>query len=725
MEAVSEKIVEQRWGKKKESLKALSQNLAKLRRKVNSDLKCEDEKDFLTALVVAVMLRTSERVGNEESAKESGHYGVTGFEKSHIKQDDNDIHFSYKGKSGVDHEKKVTDKYLSKYLSKAIKDSPSKRVFTTSDGFDIKPDRVNRYLKDFEITSKDIRGHSANSLVCKRLNRLDIGEEEKDRKKQWNGIVREVAEYVGHGKATLQKHYLLPELKPQFLEKGNIISVAECDKFEEGGEIIHTVEPKSVGVAFIWNEHILLVHHPNSRKFEKTLSIPKGRQEENEIGAEVLTAIREVKEEIGIHVPFNWLMDKKLHSVFNSQGREIQYYIVNINHIKVVDMTSLIVSPHQYQREEVDWAGFLPFDKAWDAMIGYQKPILVTAGFEPPVQPDSYIKFRKGNEEGVLSVETGSPNHTNMVDGLTDLGFDFQLISKEEFEAYEEGDEMTIEEFKERVKKNKGGEADVEPSTTQYQFRDIGGIPSYYKRENGSDWKFINKDEFFNNATSANTIFPKDIKDGAKIELEHKDTLEELKSKDLTVEEGAKKIAEDHLEERADYYDVVAQQDLEEGGIIEGQLHSECDNDDGCGEKFEVGDGGRIIEAERDEAVIVAEAFKLEHCPVSGCIYEIKGTCSQIASALNVIGGGKNFDEGAEVLKGDIEAKKEVQDKPEANDTDVDRAIEGGSIIINRRSMADPKIYIVTGTPRQIASQINSNNGNGVEIEDGGSIREA
>jgi hypothetical protein len=37
--------------------------------------------------------------------------------------------------------------------------------------------------------------------------------------------------------------------------------------------------------------------------------------------------------------------------------------------------------------------------------------------------------------------------------------------------------------------------------------------------------------------------------------------------------------------------------------------------------------------------------------------------------------------------------------------------------------MADDKEYEVTGTPRQIASAINSINGNGVVIEDGAIIK--
>jgi hypothetical protein len=154
-----------------------------------------------------------------------------------------------------------------------------------------------------------------------------------------------------------------------------------------------------------------------------------------------------------------------------------------------------------------------------------------------------------------------------------------------------------------------------------------------------------------------------------------------------------------------------------DGGIIEGRLHSECDAEEGCGRKFQVGENGHVIEAERDEAVIVADAFQNNE------ELTIKGTPSEVASALNVIGGGKNFDKGAEIIKNGQEL--DIPElKKQAIDTDVDDVIDSGSIIINRRSMADEKEYEVTGTPKQIASAINSLNGNGVVIEDGAEIKE-
>ena len=153
-----------------------------------------------------------------------------------------------------------------------------------------------------------------------------------------------------------------------------------------------------------------------------------------------------------------------------------------------------------------------------------------------------------------------------------------------------------------------------------------------------------------------------------------------------------------------------------EGGIIEGKLHSECD-DDGCGVKFQVGENGHIIEAERDEAVIVAEAFNNSE------IYCIEGTSSQIASALNVIGGGKNFDDGAKIID-NKKTNELLKSKKQEKDTDVDSIITPSSIIINRRSMADTKKYRVTGTTKQIASSINSIDENGVVIEEGGKIEQ-
>jgi len=214
-----EKEIKQRWDSKRESIYNLKNIIDRLKRYVRQDLFSANEKDKLTALVIRIMLFTSERVGNEESAT-NGHFGVTQFKNKHIKVSDNRVVLDYVGKSGVEHEKSFVDSIS----ASIIKDLLARRndyVFTTKEGFRIKPDRVNRYLSNFNAKSKDIRGYNANRLMVMELNRIGKTEE-KQRPKVFNASLRKIGEKVGHGAATLRKHYLLPEIEETFYKYGSL-----------------------------------------------------------------------------------------------------------------------------------------------------------------------------------------------------------------------------------------------------------------------------------------------------------------------------------------------------------------------------------------------------------------------------------------------------------------------------------------------------------------------
>ena len=229
---VDEKVLEERWEKKKSSISQLANNIRSLRNNITRDLSSEDEKTALTALVISIIDSTAERVGNDNSA-DNGHYGVTGFKKKHIKIDGNRITLKYIGKSGVEHDNSFSDEKIANYLKKAIENSPNEYVFTTSKGFEIKANKVNRYLKDFNVSAKDLRGYSANKWVIEKLKNITPESKDTKRKKQFNDIVSIVAEKIGHGKATLKKHYLVPELEEIFIKNGTIINIKEI-----GGEIM-------------------------------------------------------------------------------------------------------------------------------------------------------------------------------------------------------------------------------------------------------------------------------------------------------------------------------------------------------------------------------------------------------------------------------------------------------------------------------------------------------
>ena len=231
----SEDEIKQRWEKKQTQVETLANNIQSLRYNITRDLQSEDEKTFLTALALYTMDKTAERVGNEESA-ENGHHGITNLLKKQVSVSGNTINFQYTGKSGVEHDKKVTNEKLAANIKKALKMSKSKYLFCTSDGFQIKADRVNRYLKDFDVTAKDIRGYSANKWLIEKLQSNDIPDNEKERKTEFLRLAKQVASKVGHGLSMLRKSYLMPELEPEYIQNGKIIDLKDKKSYASGGK---------------------------------------------------------------------------------------------------------------------------------------------------------------------------------------------------------------------------------------------------------------------------------------------------------------------------------------------------------------------------------------------------------------------------------------------------------------------------------------------------------
>lgn len=225
-----------RWNKKTNQIEKLANNISSLRNNVTRDLQSDNEKEWLTALVILTIDKTGERVGNEDSASH-GHRGVTGLLKTQVSIDGNAVHFKYTGKSGVKHDKTVTDSKLADGIRRALATTSTKHLFCTSDGFCIKADRVNRYLKDFDVTAKDLRGYSANKWLIEKLSSGPIQSEENARKKDFNHSARQVAQKVGHGLATLKKQYLLPDLETEYVGKGKIINVKDMSGYKSGGDV--------------------------------------------------------------------------------------------------------------------------------------------------------------------------------------------------------------------------------------------------------------------------------------------------------------------------------------------------------------------------------------------------------------------------------------------------------------------------------------------------------
>lgn len=217
---------------KADRVEKLRQKMGDLRKKVKSDLKSKDPTTKLTALVVALIDHTYERVGNDDSAEE-GHFGVTGWQKQHLTFGKGSATVKYVGKSGVKHEKKVTDASILSALRQAYDSGKGDKasLFEHESG-QVDAKVVNAYLKDFDITAKDIRGLHANREVQERLQALrskgpELPQERKARDKilkaEFKKAVEGAAEAVGHEASTLRSQYLVPSLEEAYLKDGSVI----------------------------------------------------------------------------------------------------------------------------------------------------------------------------------------------------------------------------------------------------------------------------------------------------------------------------------------------------------------------------------------------------------------------------------------------------------------------------------------------------------------------
>lgn len=221
-----------RHREKAERVEHLRKNITDLRARVREDLKSDDPMTQMTALAVALMDRTCERVGNDDSA-EDGHYGVTGWLKKHITIRDGKATIKYVGKSGVKHEKTVDDGPTVTAL-KALCDGrdADDAIFDTGEA-KVSADEVNDYLAEFDVTAKDIRGYRANDEMCKALRaerakgprELPRARKEKDEilKAEFERALEHVAEVVGHEPSTLRSQYLVPGLEDQYVHDGTVI----------------------------------------------------------------------------------------------------------------------------------------------------------------------------------------------------------------------------------------------------------------------------------------------------------------------------------------------------------------------------------------------------------------------------------------------------------------------------------------------------------------------
>jgi DNA topoisomerase-1 len=192
--------------------------LPAVRRRVAADLSATGmPRRRVLAMVVRLLETTYIRIGNEEYARSNGSYGLTTLTDDHVRIRGARIRFSFRGKSGKDHDIEINDPHLAK-LVKRSRDLPGEELFQYIDEsggpHPIDSGDVNAYIREIageEFTAKDFRTWAGTLLAARALT---AAAKQSDAPTITKAViteaVKETAGHLGNTPTVCRKCYIHP-----------------------------------------------------------------------------------------------------------------------------------------------------------------------------------------------------------------------------------------------------------------------------------------------------------------------------------------------------------------------------------------------------------------------------------------------------------------------------------------------------------------------------------
>jgi DNA topoisomerase-1 len=217
-----------RWGRARNETKYARMEefgaaLPRIRERVDAHLALPGlEREKVLAVVVRLLETTFIRVGNEEYARTNKSFGLTTLRNRHVKIDGAKIHFRFRGKSGKEHEIKVTSRRLARLVTHC-RDLPGQDLFQFLDEAGepqpIDSGDVNEYLREIsgeDFTAKDFRTWAGTLLAARRLSAAANFETAAEAKSACVSAVASVAAELGNTPAICRKCYIHPAVLAAF-----------------------------------------------------------------------------------------------------------------------------------------------------------------------------------------------------------------------------------------------------------------------------------------------------------------------------------------------------------------------------------------------------------------------------------------------------------------------------------------------------------------------------
>jgi DNA topoisomerase-1 len=211
---------------KYESLIAFAGVLPRIRKQVAKDLARQGlPREKVIAAIVSLLETTLIRIGSKKYAVANRSFGLTTLRNRHAQVMGQTVRFKFRGKSGVEHDVKISDRRLATIVRRCM-EIPGQALFTAVDGPDGTPHaidsgEVNDYLRaaaDADVTAKDYRTWAGSVMAFSALQ-SKIWADEATAKRTLVDVTREVASRLGNTPAVCRKCYIHPAIFAHYLEQ--------------------------------------------------------------------------------------------------------------------------------------------------------------------------------------------------------------------------------------------------------------------------------------------------------------------------------------------------------------------------------------------------------------------------------------------------------------------------------------------------------------------------
>lgn len=247
---------------KYERMVTFGRALPGIRERVDRDMRQQGlPRTKVIATLVKLLETTLIRVGNERYAKENNSFGLTTMRNRHVEATSTVLTFTFKGKSGVEHEIELKDRRLAGVV-KRLQELPGQELFQYIDDEGI-PETidssdVNAYLHEIsgdDFTAKDFRTWAGTVLAAQALAAFDEFDSDSRAKTNIVNAIETVAARLGNTRTVCRKCYVHPAVIDAYLE-GETVETIRQRADREIADSLDELPPEEAAVLMLLHERL-------------------------------------------------------------------------------------------------------------------------------------------------------------------------------------------------------------------------------------------------------------------------------------------------------------------------------------------------------------------------------------------------------------------------------------------------------------------------------------